>query len=246
LLKKSARFTWNDDCEQIFQKLKTTLTSLPILHKPDTHKPLLVYITATDHTVNAALVKDVGGTQHPVYFVSRTLQDLETKYQMVEKLPLSLVHAARRLLPYFQNHSIIVKLTTQFRRYCRNQTWQDECHPGPIKAQCLLDFVNDLQQTPTEDQWTLYVDGSSNPKGAGAGIVLEGPNDILIEKSLHFAFKTSNNQAEFKAILTGLSLAREVSVKSLTCKTDSKLTTGHLNDELQIKDPTLLQYYHLV
>jgi len=116
----------------------------------------------------------------------------------------------------------------------------------PIKAQCLLDFVNDLTQTPTEDQWTLHVDGSSNLKGAGAGIVLEGPNDILIEKSLHFAFKTSNNQAEYEAILVGLSLAREVGVKMLTCKTDSELTLGHLNDELQIKDPILLQYYHLV
>ena len=82
-------------------------------------------------------------------------------------------------------------------------------------------------------------------KGAGAGIVLEGPNDILIEKSLHFAFKTSNNQAEYEAILVSLSLAREVGVKSLTCKTDSKLTVGHLNDEFQIKDRTLLQYYHL-
>jgi len=90
-----------------------------------------------------------------------------------------------------------------------------------------------------EDQWTIYVDGSSNPEGAGAGIVLEGPNDILIEKSLHFAFKTYTNQV-------GLSLAREVGVKSLTCKTDSKLTVGHLNDKFQIKDPTLLQYYHLV
>jgi len=122
LLKKSARFTWNDDCEQIFQKLKTTLTSPPILHKPDTHQPLLVYITATDHTVNAALVQDVGDTQHPFYFVSRTLQDPETRYQMVEKLALSLVHAARRLRPYFQNHSISSKPTIQFRRYYRNQT----------------------------------------------------------------------------------------------------------------------------
>jgi len=92
----------------------------------------------------------------------------------------------------------------------------------------------------------LHVDGSSNPKGAGAGIVLEGPNDILIEKSLHFAFKTSNNQAEYEAILVGLSLAREVGVKTLTCKTDSKLTVGHLYDEFQIKDPILLQYYHMV
>jgi len=87
---------------------------------------------------------------------------------------------------------------------------------GPIKAQCLLDIINDLQQTPTEDQWTLHVDGSSNPKGASASIVLEGPNDILIKKSLHFAFKTSNNQAEYEAILANLSLAREVGVKSLT------------------------------
>ena len=110
---------------------------------------------------------------------------------------------------------------------------------GPIKAQCLLDFVNDLQQTPVEDQWTLHVDGSSNPRGAGTGIVLEGPNDILIDKSLHFAFKTSNNQAEYEAIIAGLSLAREVGVKKLTCKTDSKLTVGHLNDEFQIKDPIL-------
>ena len=116
----------------------------------------------------------------------------------------------------------------------------------PIKAQCLLDFVNDLQHAPEEDQWTFYVDGSSNPKEAGAGIVLDGPNDILLEKSLHFAFKTSNNQAKYEAILAGLSLARKFCVKTLTCKTDSKLIVGNLNDEFQIKDPTLLQYYHLV
>jgi len=39
---------------------------------------------------------------------------------------------------------------------------------------------------------------------------------------------------------------REVGVKTLTCKTDFKLTLGHLNDEFQIKDPILLQYYHMV
>jgi len=62
LLKKSAKFSWNDECEQIFQKLKNTFTSPPILHKPDTHQPLLVYITAMDHTVSAALVQEVNDT----------------------------------------------------------------------------------------------------------------------------------------------------------------------------------------
>jgi len=63
---------------------------------------------------------------------------------------------------------------------------------------------------------------------------------------LYFAFKTSKNQAEYKAILVGLSLAREVGVRVLTSKIDSKLIVGHLNDEFQIKDTILLQYYHLV
>ena len=110
LLRKSTKFSWNDDCKKVFQNLKTTLTSPPILHKPDIHLLLLIYITTTNHTVNAALVQESVGIQHPIYFVSRTLQDSETRYQMVEKLAFSLVHAARRLRPYFQNHHIIVKI----------------------------------------------------------------------------------------------------------------------------------------
>jgi len=67
-----------------------------------------------------------------------------------------------------------------------------------------------LRPTPTQDTWwTMHVDGSSNPQGAGAGIVLEGPGDILIEQSLRFNFKTSNNQAEYEAIIADLNLARE-------------------------------------
>jgi len=34
----------------------------------------------------------------------------------------------------------------------------------------------------------LYIDGFSNPKGVGARIVLEGPNWVVIEKLLNFAF----------------------------------------------------------
>jgi len=159
LPKKSAKFTWNDDCEQVFQKLKTTLTSPPILHKSDTHQPLLIYITAIDHTVSVALVQDVNGTQQPVYFINRTLQDPKTKYQMVEKLALSLVHIARCLRPYFQNHNIIVKTNYPIQKILqkpdlagRMSSWAVELSEfniryephGPIKAQCLLDFVNDL------------------------------------------------------------------------------------------------------
>jgi len=85
----------------------------------------------------------------------------------------------------------------------------------------------------------MHVDGSSNSLGTDAGIVLEGPGGILVEQSLHFNFKTSNNQAEYEAIIAGLNLARDVDAKKLLCKMDSKLTVGHLNGEYQVKDPML-------
>jgi hypothetical protein len=39
------------------------------------------------------------------------------------------------------------------------------------------------------------VDGSSNEKGSGAGVVIENDDEIVVEYSLKFAFQTSNNQA---------------------------------------------------
>ena len=41
----------------------------------------------------------------------------------------------------------------------------------------------------------LYMDGSLNSKGSGAGIgvILEGPYDMVLEYLLKFNFKTTNN-----------------------------------------------------
>jgi len=47
----------------------------------------------------------------------------------------------------------------------------------------------------------LSVDGSSNMKSRGADIVLQGPNDLLLEQALRFRFKPSNNQVEYEALI---------------------------------------------
>jgi hypothetical protein len=43
-----------------------------------------------------------------VQYVSKSLQDAETRYPKIEKLALALVISARKLRPYFQAHTIIV------------------------------------------------------------------------------------------------------------------------------------------
>lgn len=50
----------------------------------------------------------------------------------------------------------------------------------------------------------LYVDGASNARGCGVGIILEKEGDIIVELSIKFDFLMSNNQAKYKALIAGL------------------------------------------
>ena len=92
----------------------------------------------------------------------------------------------------------------------------------------------------------LSVDGSSNQQGSGAGIVLEGPNGVLIEQALRFAFKASNNQAEYEALIAGMLLAKEMGAQNLLVKRDSQLITGQVSGEFQAKDPQMAAYLKYV
>jgi len=66
--------------------------------------------------------------------------------------------------------------------------------------------------------WILSVDGASNLKGRGVGVVLEGPEGVLIKQSLRFAFKANNNQADFEALIAGMLLAKEMGFLSCWSK----------------------------
>ena len=64
----------------------------------------------------------------------------------------------------------------------------DEKLVGTISQYCL----------PT---WEIYVDGASNQKGSGVGLVLLSPEKVVIEKSLRLDFSVINNEAEYETLL---------------------------------------------
>ena len=122
---------------------------------------------------------------------------------------------------------------------------------GPIKGHVYADFVVELSSAATYQEeadfrWILSVDGSSNQHGSRAGVILEGPNGLLIEQALQFAFKASNNQAEYEALIAGMLLAKEMGAKSLMVKSDSLLVTGQVIGEYQAKDPQMVAYLQYV
>ena len=76
--------------------------------------------------------------------------------------------------------------------------------------------------------------------------MLEGPGEIVVELAMKFEFKTSNNQAEYEAIIVGLHLAMELEITKLICKSDSRLVIGQLTEEYDVRENLLQQYYHFV
>ena len=55
---------------------------------PEPGEDLFIYLVVTNHAVSAVLLRD-RGVQTPVYYVSKTLVDAETRYLPLEKLVLA-------------------------------------------------------------------------------------------------------------------------------------------------------------
>ena len=65
--------------------IKQYLAEPPVLASPEAGKTLLVYLVVSDVSVSAALFKeDENRKQRPVFFVSKSLAEAETRYSHLE------------------------------------------------------------------------------------------------------------------------------------------------------------------
>lgn len=106
-MKKWKGFQWDEECEKAFQDLKEYLIQEPMLTASKPGENLFMYLLVSKHAVSAVLLRDQG-VQQPMYRISKTLVDAETRYLPLEKLVLALMHATRKLPHYFQAHTVYV------------------------------------------------------------------------------------------------------------------------------------------
>ena len=99
VLRKS--FEWTDECQKAFEDLKKYLSSPPLLSPSRPGEELYLYIAVSQAAVSVALVREEGGSQRPIYFISRAFWGVEERYPRIEKLAFALVTAAQKLKPYF-------------------------------------------------------------------------------------------------------------------------------------------------
>jgi len=99
------------------------------------------------------------------------------------------------------------------------------------EGQVMADFVTQhcglvgsLEIAP----WTLFFDGSTCDQGAGIGIVLISPQGKKYDFSLPIVATSTNNQAEYQALVKGLELLREIRADAVEIFGDSMLVTNQL------------------
>ena len=197
-----------------------------MLTASDSGEDLFMYLSVFDHAVSVVLLRE-RGIHQPVYYISKTLVDAETRYLPLEKLVLALVHATRKLLHYFQVHTVFVltkyplqsllkrsDFTGRIAKWgTRLGSFDIQYKPqNSIKGHVLADFVAEFSPKDggkmicivKNRSWKVFVDGASSDMRARVGIVVITPEGIRLEHSFRLRFKASNNEVEYEAFFVGL------------------------------------------
>lgn len=88
---------------------------------------------------------------------------------------------------------------------------------------------------------TIYTDGGArgNPGPAGIGAVAKNEEGEVVFEISEYIGETTNNQAEYRALLAAIERAKELEVEEIDFVLDSELVVKQMNREYKVKNPDL-------
>ena len=115
----------------------------------------------------------------------------------------------------------------------------------------LADFIAEFsypckEKEPPMETWTVQTDGLATKKVGEAGVVLISPEGETLKYVVKLQFLAINNEAEYKALLTGLSLAKALGAKSLIVQADSQLIIGQVKGDYEAKEERMQKYLKII
>jgi ribonuclease HI len=96
---------------------------------------------------------------------------------------------------------------------------------------------------PDRKQVRIFVDGSSrgNPGPAGIGVVVfDAGNDAVSAEISRYIGMTTNNVAEYEAVIHGLKWMKDSGVRRATISLDSELVYRQLTGKYRVRSPHII------
>ncbi|GJW55935.1 reverse transcriptase domain-containing protein [Tanacetum coccineum] len=239
--KGKKKIHWTDEADKAFKEIKKFVQALPTLTAPRAGETLTM-----------------------------VLQGAELNYLALEKLILALVHAARSLRRYFQAHTIMVLTGTPIKQALTRPEKIGRVAKWAIKLgdHDIIFLKRDERETPTDflpkipfddsekkvkekevsdpsNEWKLYTDEASSLDGAGVGLMLIDPAGKEYTYAIHFEFETTNNEAEYMALLAGLRIAQEIEITKVAIFLDSQLVVNQNKKADVLRKLASMTFEHL-
>lgn len=109
------------------------------------------------------------------------------------------------------------------------------------------DLFNEIpsEDNPTFYKLTFYVDGASrgNPGKGAIGVVIMNGHGHVIGELKRYIGETTNNMAEYQALIEALTEGRRLGGKTVQVFSDSELMVRQINGVYKVKDGKLLDLY---
>jgi len=90
------------------------------------------------------------------------------------------------------------------------------------------------------------VDGSSTLSAGGIEVILKSPEGDKLRYKARLEYQTTNNKAEYEALLRGLELAKSLGAESVIIQGDSQLIIIQVNGMCEAKEGRMKKYLNKV
>ena len=107
LLRKNQSVRWNEDCQEVFGRIKQCLMNPPVLMPLVPGRPLILYMTILDTSMGCMLGQhdESGKRERDVYYLSKKFTTCEMNYSLLERMCCALVWASHYLRKYMLSHT---------------------------------------------------------------------------------------------------------------------------------------------
>ena len=104
---------WSTSCQDAFTKVKSVLTSLPVMLVPNFQKQFMLMVDASGVGAGAVLMQfDSNEIEHPVCYFSRKFNQHQKNYYTIEKENLALVLSLQHFDVYLNTTKYTIMLYT--------------------------------------------------------------------------------------------------------------------------------------
>ena len=91
----------------------------------------------------------------------------------------------------------------------------------------------------------VFTDGAArgNPGPAGAGWVIRGTNEDVLQEGNAFLGRKTNNEAEYEAVIHSLRAARALGAVDVALRSDSELLVRQINGQYRVRNERLIRLH---